>query len=132
MSQENVEIVRWGFTSDPARFFSLLHEQVEFDARGAVELPGAVLRGRGREVVERYCREFWGTWAEYSAEPKQFIDADDANVIVEVDEHGKGKGSGVPFAGTHAQVWTIRHGKVVCWRLFADTALALEAVGLSE
>jgi ketosteroid isomerase-like protein len=132
MSRENVELVRWAFTSDPSRFFSLLHADVEFDARGHVELPGAVLLGRGREVIERYCREFWGTWAGYSAEPKQFIDAGYDNVVVEVDEHGKGKGSGVPFDRTHAQVWTLRGGKVMRWRVFADTTKALEAVSLQE
>ncbi|HLM27475.1 MAG TPA: nuclear transport factor 2 family protein [Thermoleophilaceae bacterium] len=132
MSQENVELARWAFTSgDPTRFFSLLVEEVEFDARRQAELPGAVLAGRGREVVEQYCREYWGTWAEYSAHPHGFLDAGD-DVIVEVRERGKGKGSGVPFEGTHVQVWTLRGGKIVRWLLFADKADALEAVGLSE
>ncbi len=131
MSQENVELVRWAFTSDAARFFSLLDEQVEFDARRNADLPGTALAGRGREVVERFCREFWGTWAEYSAEPQDFIDAGE-HVVVEVHERGKGKGSGVPFEQTHVQVWTLRDGRLVRWLLFADMAEALEAVGLSE
>jgi uncharacterized protein len=131
MLQENVELARWAFTSDPTRFFSLLDEDVELDARRHVELPGAPLTGRGRDVVERYCREFWGTWAGYSAEPHEFIEADD-HVIVEVHERGEGRGSGVPFERTHFQVWTLRDGRLVRWRLFADKAEALQAVGLSE
>ena len=131
MSRENVELARWAFTSDPTRFFSLLDEEIELDARRNAELPGAVLAGRGREVVERFCREFWGTWAEYSADPEEFIDAGD-HVVVEVHERGEGKGSGVPFERTHIQVWTLRHKRLVRWQLFADKAEALEAAGLSE
>jgi ketosteroid isomerase-like protein len=131
MSRENVELARWAFTSDPTRFFSLLDEEIELDARRNAELPGAVLAGRGREVVERFCREFWGTWAEYSANPEEFIDAGD-HVVVEVRERGEGKGSGVPFERTHIQVWTLRNRRLVRWRLFADKAEALEAAGLSE
>ena len=131
MSRENVELARWAFTSDPSRFFSLLDEDVELDARRNAEFPGAQLTGRGREIVERYSREFWGTWAEYVAEPREFIDAGD-HVLVEVHERGKGKGSGVPFERTHFQVWTLRDGRLVRWLLFADRADALEAAGLSE
>jgi ketosteroid isomerase-like protein len=131
MSRENVELVRWAFTSDPTRFFSLLDDEVELDARRQAELPGAVLAGRGREVVERFCREYWGTWTEYSAEPQDFIDVGE-HVVVEVHERGKGKGSGVPFERTHSQVWTLRDGTLVRWLLFADKAEALEAVGLRE
>ena len=65
------------------------------------------------------------------AEPQDFIDAGD-HVVVEVHEQGKGKGSGVPFEQMHTQVWTVRDGKLVRWRLFADGAQALEAVGLGE
>jgi len=131
MSRENVELARWAFTSDPLRFFSLLDEDIELDVRRYAELPGAALAGRGREVVERYCREFWGTWAEYSAEPQDFIDAGE-HVVVEVHERGKGKGSGVPFEQMHTQVWTLRAGKLVRWQLFTDRAEALQAVGLRE
>ena len=131
MSRENVELARWAFTSDPTRFFSLLDEEIELDARRYAELPGAALAGRGREVVERFCREFWGTWAEYSANPEEFIDAGD-HVVVEVRERGEGKGSGVPFERTHIQVWTLRNKRLVRWRLFADKPEALEAAGLSE
>jgi|SRR5215211_266646 len=131
MSQENVELVRWTFTSDGTRLFSLFDEQIELDARGYAELPGTVVAGRGREVVERFCREYWGTWADYSAKPEGFIDAGD-HVVVKVRERGKGKGSGVPFERTNFQVWTLRDGRLVLWRMFADKAEALEAVGLTE
>jgi ketosteroid isomerase-like protein len=132
MSQENVGLARWAFTSgDPIRFFSLLDEDVEFDATRNAQLPGAARAGRGRAVVERFGREYWGTWAEYSAQTQEFIDAGD-HVVVEVQKHGKGKGSGVPFERTHTQVWARRDERLVRWLLFASRAEALEAVGLSE
>ena len=58
MSRENVELARWAFTSDPNRFFSLLAEDIELDARGHVELPGAALAA---------------TWTEYCAEPQESL-----------------------------------------------------------
>ena len=132
MSQENVDLARWAYTSgDPTRFFDLLDEDVELDASRNAELPGAISVGRGRDVVERYCLEYWGTWAEYATEPQEFIDAGD-HVVIEVQERGKGKGSGVPFEQTHTQVWTLRDGRLVRWLLFSDRAEALEAAGLRE
>ena len=131
MSRENVDLARWAFTSDPTRFFSLFDEDIELDARAVGELPGADLTGRGRECVERYCREYWGTWADYHADPQDFFETGD-HVVVEVHERGKGKGSGVPFERTHTQVWTFRNGKVIRWALFAERAQALEAVKLAE
>ena len=129
MSSENVELARWAFTSDPARFYSLLDDDVELDSRALGEIPGAAPVVRGRATVERWCREFWGTWSDYAADPRDFIEAGD-EVVVEVHERGKGRGSGVPFESTHTQVWTFRDGRVTRWRLFADKADAIEAVGL--
>jgi len=94
-------------------------------------LPGTAVAGSGPEAVERFGREFWGTWTDYSAEPQRFIDAGD-HVVIEVSESGKGKGSGVPFKRSQVQVWTLRNGRLVRWLLFADKAEALKAVGLSE
>jgi ketosteroid isomerase-like protein len=127
MSHENVEIARRTFGPDPTAFYELLDEDVELDAR-AIELPGAVALARGREVVERFTREFWGTWDDYRAEPTDFLAIGD-EVVVDVSESGRGRGSGVPFARTHVQVWTFRDGRVVRWRLFVDKAEALAAAG---
>lgn len=126
---DNVEIARWGFAPDPAHFFSLLAEDVEFDGRDHVALPGAEAHGRGRAVVERFCREYWGTWAEYLATPLTFTAAGD-RVVIEVHEQGRGKGSGIPFERHHFQVWTLRDGRLVGWRLFGDRSAAFAAAGL--
>ena len=130
MAGPNVELTRWGFGGGAARFFSMLDEDVELDGRGHVQLPGASLTGRGREAVERYGLEYWRTWADYTAEPRDFVEIGD-EVLVEVHERGLGRGSGVPFEQVHFQIWTFRDERVVRWRLFIDRDAAYAAAGLS-
>ncbi|MDX6674471.1 MAG: hypothetical protein QOH11_1889, partial [Solirubrobacteraceae bacterium] len=45
---------------------------------------------------------------------------------------GRLKGSGLEVSARHAEIYTLRDGKVVRWRAFADQRDALEAVGLRE
>jgi ketosteroid isomerase-like protein len=76
-------------------------------------------------------RHYWGTWDEYRLDAEEAIDAG-ASIVLVLHEHGRGKGSGVPFQRDFAQVWTFHRGKVIRWELFPDKAEALEAVGLRE
>ena len=130
MAGRNVELTRWGFGGGAARFFSLLDDDVELDGSRHVQLPGGSLTGRGREAAERYGLEYWRTWADYTAEPRDFVEIGD-EVLVEVHERGLGRGSGVPFEQVHFQIWTFRDGRVVRWRLFASRDDAYRAAGLS-
>ena len=40
--------------------------------------------------------------------------------------------SGLEVTERHAEIYTLRHEKVVRWRAFTDPQKVLEAVGLSE
>jgi ketosteroid isomerase-like protein len=83
---------------------------------------------RGTEAVQEFFRSFLGTWDDYEIEFEEFIDAGD-EVLVLVRDRGRGKGSGAPVERTWAQLWTVRDGKVVRFRPYADreTALAMVA-----
>jgi hypothetical protein len=45
---------------------------------------------------------------------------------------GSGRGSGVPVAGEHGYVWTVRGGLAVRFRWFQSHREALQAAGLPD
>jgi ketosteroid isomerase-like protein len=132
MSQENVEIVRSFFRApEPGPFFDLLDEEIEVDY-STHPLPDFPVFVHGKDEAVDWWRHYWGTWAEYTVEPLEIIDAGDERVVVVQRERGRGRGSGVPFEIQAAVVYTLRAGKVVRAQFYSARVQALEAVGLSE
>jgi ketosteroid isomerase-like protein len=68
-------------------------------------------------------------WDEYGYQAKRFIDCGE-EVLVIGGERGRGMTSGASVSSPHYSVWTIRAGKIVCYREFCDEQAALRAVGL--
>jgi ketosteroid isomerase-like protein len=85
---------------------------------------------RGRAGVERWLRDWGDAWAEWSSEPEEFIDADDA-VIVVIRMHAKGLGSGVELDRQDALVYRFRDDKIVRTDYYNSKVQALEAAGVS-
>jgi uncharacterized protein len=54
------------------------------------------------------------------------------HVLTTVRQRARGRRSGVEVEGLYTFVFTLRAGKLVRWRMFADEANALEAVGLGK
>ena len=54
------------------------------------------------------------------------------DVLVVARERGRGMTSGASVSSRIYSVWTIRAGKIACYREFYDEHAALEAVVLSE
>jgi ketosteroid isomerase-like protein len=137
MSQENVEITRRAFerwtegggTVDaiPAEAYA---EDVEWDlsAYPLVDLPS---RGSGRDNVLRVFAQYLSGWKSYRPEAREFIDAGD-DVIVVLHEAARIGDSGSLLERDVFQVWTLRDGLVVKWRVFETREDALGAAGLSE
>lgn len=129
-SAENVESARRAIV-DVEFFWALLDEHVVWDMRATlppVDLPEVVT---GRDAVVEASRRYWGTWDEYRLEADELIDAGKSVVLV-LREHGRGKGSGIPFERSFAQVWTFHRGKIIRWEILPDKAVALEAAGLPD
>jgi hypothetical protein len=114
MSQENVEALRGVYgnhprsSSDTSNVLSLFDENVEF--HGPDWLPEAGLY-RGPESIAEWFRKWIGTWAEYEAEAREFIDAGD-HVVVEHIQRGRGKGSGVYG---ELRDWSVYRFRVTRW-----------------
>jgi ketosteroid isomerase-like protein len=131
VSQENVEIVRrlyatWN-SEDRWAVLSLVDPEAE------AVLTGALNDGtyRGHAGVRQLLEEFWTQFEDQRTEVEECIDAGDA-VFTSVVHRGRGKGSGVEVEWPQWQVFTLRDGKAVRWRLFSDRREALKAAGLAE
>jgi ketosteroid isomerase-like protein len=137
MSQENVEITRQAFerwqdgggTVD-AIPIEVYAENVEWDlsAYPLVDLPS---RGSGRDNLLSTFARYLSGWRNYQPEVREFIDAGE-NVVAVLHEKAGIAGSDVVLERDVFQVWTLRDGLVVKWRVFETRQEALEAVGLSE
>jgi ketosteroid isomerase-like protein len=134
MSQENVEIVRRAFAEfglsgvEEAIRAGLVAPDAELDF-SAMYPDGPILRGP--EAWRGYLDSMpWGKSTK--VDPERFFDVDDERVLVFVHVTAKGQGSGVPVEVRNAYELTIREGVFVRWKVYADRAVALEAVGLSE
>jgi ketosteroid isomerase-like protein len=70
-----------------------------------------------------------GEWDDFRVERLRTRDVGD-HVLTTVRQRGRGRGSGAEVEGVFTFVFTLRAGKLVRWRMFADEGQALEAVGL--
>jgi ketosteroid isomerase-like protein len=86
---------------------------------------------RGLEEVRRNIfdplHDEW--WAEFSAEPDEFVDAGDT-VVVLGRYRGVAKRTGRRLDVPYVHVWTLRDGKAVRFRQFLDTQGWNDALGL--
>jgi ketosteroid isomerase-like protein len=137
MSRENVEIMREGFRRwvegggvPEAIPRELYAEEVEWDlsAYPLVDIP---TRGRGRDDLFEAFHSYYRGWRDYRPEVRDVIDAGD-DVIVVLHETAKIAGSEVDLERDVMQVWTLREGLVVKWRVFETLDDALAAVGRPE
>jgi ketosteroid isomerase-like protein len=127
MSEENVQLIRriyeaWDREESAGEFIS---EDVEYVNPGYAVEPGT-RRGRKSFAVVR------DTYGDFALEVERFIDAGEEDVVVLAQYTGSGRSSGVPVAGEHGYVWTVRDGVAVrfCW--FQSHREALQAAGLAD
>jgi ketosteroid isomerase-like protein len=133
MSRENVEIVR-GFNrifaeGNREEWRHHFDPDVIWDA-SASGMPEAGVY-RGHQGVERFFRDWLGTWTDYSVDFREHIDAGDSVVTV-FRQCGTGRTSGVRSERDFFGVHDLKDSKVVRFRLYESREEALEAAGLEE
>ena len=103
-----------------------LHPEIEWQQ--AQGLPhGGVYHGVAdvrRNIFEPLDAEWW---AEFAAEPSEFLDAGD-DVVVLGRYLGVAKGTGKLLDVPFVHVWTMRNEKAVLFRQFLDTRGWVEAL----
>ena len=131
MSQENVEIVR--------RMLDDWNRGNSEDGLKRVDADVVVEVDLGFDVDGKYLGhaglgellKFWGAFGSFHSEIEELIPSG-ADVFIAVLHQGTGKRSGVEVEMRNWQVFTLRGGKVVRYRLFRTRRQALKAAGLSE
>jgi ketosteroid isomerase-like protein len=131
MSQQNVEVVRrmWDafLKQDLRTALSFYARDVEWDG---TNLPDWQI-GRGHEAITDHIRRWADQWDGWSVEVEHVIDAGGEHVVVLIRETGQSN-SGLKMDERHAELYSLRDGKVVRRRGFSDPGEALDAVGLRE
>jgi ketosteroid isomerase-like protein len=132
VSQQNVEIVRRvsdAFASgDADTLFALVAPEIEWDfSHVDTWLEEKIYRGY--DGIGEFFGKWTEEWDDYRFEVQDILDAGDRVVAIVRDE-GRGKSSGIKLERQHAEVWTIRDGKVIRIEPYDHKAEALAAVGL--
>ena len=131
MSQENVEVVRqlWDcfLGEDPVSGLSFCDPDIEWDG---TNLPDGKV-ARGHEAIVEHAMRWAEMWDGWRMQPEQFIDGGGDQVVLVFREIGRSE-SGLQMDERHAELYTLRDGKVVYRKGFSDPDEALAAVGLSE
>jgi ketosteroid isomerase-like protein len=134
MVQENVELVRRAVDlfnrKEIDQALTAMDENFEMDWSNSI----GPLRGvyRGRKAVAELFQSFIEAWDEVRWDPQEFVEVDEARVIVVNRVRMRGKRSGVAVEATGVQMWTIVDGKGRKVKLYQTKAEALEAARLPE
>ncbi len=127
MSEQNVELVQSVFehflaTGQP--LWDTLHEHVE--VRDHDIMDGSDYRGHAD--VRRWLFEDWASaWAEYSADPEEYIDVDDEHVIAVFRIKALGRASGVAIERQDAMLYEVRDQQVTRIDYYNSKQQALDA-----
>ena len=130
MSEENLEVVRRGFTAWSGGDFTALLQGLDPDVVLHVEQAGQGVY-RGHEGAIKSLADWTEDSDDFKSVAEEFVDEGDY-VVVRTRQTGIGKSSGAPMEGVFWFVCQVREGKVVRIHVLTTEREALEAVGLSE
>jgi ketosteroid isomerase-like protein len=85
----------------------------------------------GLEGITEHMARLFEAFENWEIEYERYLDPGDERVLVFTREKARTK-LGVEVNEAHAELYTVRGGKIVRWQGFRDREAALEAVGLSE
>jgi ketosteroid isomerase-like protein len=132
MSEENVEIVRRGFVAweagDLAENLRLVHEDVVCCRMAPLIDPQTY---QGLDGYLAFAREWIEPYEDFHLRPTEYIDAGD-NVVVEVAQEGRLRGSKQVMKGIFWFLMKVRDGKLIRFEIYGERPQALKAAGLSE
>jgi uncharacterized protein len=124
VTSDNREWVRRAYDSFNRRDWDRLDDLLAPD----IEFQTMVESAQGAQAVAEWIRQADELMTDFRIEVEDVIEAGD-RVVVLVQETARAKGSGLDMDMRVAHVWTLRDGRAVALRGYADQAEALEAVG---
>jgi ketosteroid isomerase-like protein len=131
VSEKNVEIVRRGYEAYLRGDLAAIQEDMDPDVVVYRKDPdGATFHGWDGflQAIASWVEDF----AEFSISAREFIDANDNQVVVRVHQTAVGAQSGAPIEADFWFVHTLRDGRVTRLDMLVSKADALAAAGLSE
>ena len=130
MSQQNVEIVRRGIDAFNRRDLDAIALDVDPDAEVDWSRSPVVEAGiyQGHPACWDFWSTFFDTWERMTVSVDEYIDCGET-VVVPNRTHFWGR-DGIEVDAYGVTVVTLRHGRIVEWRLFRERAEALKAVAL--
>jgi ketosteroid isomerase-like protein len=84
---------------------------------------------RGHAGLAQWLEDWGSAWADYTIEPKDFIDAGN-HVVVVIRMRATGRGSGVELDREDAIVYELHAGKIVRSDYYNDKHQAFTALGI--
>jgi uncharacterized protein len=134
MSKENVEIVRrlWQAFADGGMDALMEYFDPEINWRAMEGAPDDVGEMNGRDAVRSYMQDWLDTFEDITSVPMELLDGGDDHVVATIHVTGRARLSGIETELRYAIVYTLRDGKIVRGREYADRQQAVEAAGLAE
>jgi ketosteroid isomerase-like protein len=133
VSRENVEIVARGY-ADFAATRDFAEERTDPDFVWDMSTFSGWPEKKTYEGTDG-AREFLATWTEpfdeWKLEVEELIDAGEEEVIGVLRQRGTSKSTGLEVDMQFAMLWTIRDGRYIRMRMYADPDEAKRAAGLS-
>ena len=127
--ERNVELARTAFEAfdrrDMDAVWAIADDDVEVG--GAPELPNSGSY-HGREGFDTWINQWLDAWDEFRIELVEVVAIDDEHVLVEVEQHGRGRGSGLEVTQRGlAYLVTVRDDVIARLFLYPDRTAALAA-----
>ena len=133
MDEKNVKVIQDAYAAfgrgDLDALIGAMSDDVDWQTFGPAEIPMMGPR-HGKPEVRRFFQQVGETWNFARFEPRQFVAQGDVVVSLGVYD-GTAKSTGRPFASEFAHVFTVRGGRIVRFREYADTSSLASALGLS-
>lgn len=118
MPGENVELVRRICDAHASGNFKAVRKLIERDLQYEfVEFPEMDWPVSSYKEVLDAIREYLEAWDELTITPQEFIEGSDDQVGVVLQVRGRGQG-GLGIDRHFVEVWTVRDGKAVDYRLY--------------
>jgi uncharacterized protein len=132
MSHSDVDIVRSALTALADGGVDALAEfwDPEINWRAMEGAPDDIGEMQGTEAARRYVEDWFETFDDFTANPEELLDAGDGRVVLVLHISGRAKLSGITTELRFASLYTLRSGKIVRIREYAERKEALEAAGL--
>lgn len=86
----------------------------------------------GASGVREFMALWLEAWEDWRMEIGELWQASDGRIVVEAQQFGRSKSTGLDVSMTYAMIWTLRDGKSAWMQMFSSVEEALEAGGLAE